>query len=555
VKWSDWGLNIRVVVIAAGPDGTAGTAASAQTDAVAQNSAVPEVNLFPAISGDLAAGETATVSTGTWSDPTPSLTYQWQRCLSPGTGHGEGCTDISDATSPSYTIEDRDVDHSLRVLVTATNADGATAVITWATDPIPGTPPSNDAAPSIDGAPEVGKPLIAAPGHWNGTSLSFSYAWSMCSAAGTDCTLLPGATSETYVPTSRDLGQTLQVAVRGWNQAGTLTVNSPVTTVVTAPGALPASPQIIEASEAGDPYRLDRTTLGGVYPSVYDYRWERCDTGGANCAKIAHATAAIYTAAPADNGSTLRLAISRGGGSPVYTPVTAPVGGSGLRAVAAAGGAVPTPDQRIVMSGGPDLPPDVYDPDDVQPRYHVWTAKADGSALRLANGCDPVCGLSPALSPSGDSVALDFGNDPAGIGTMDLSSGKVHMLLDETAPPFSGWFTDFSNPAWTPDGKSVIYTRRYQAPSGSPAVAAPSGRSARTDLASQRSSSHMPRTTATTGRSTRMAPSSCTWRVARCGSRMPTAATVIRYRLRSTTRAHRGSRRMARRSHSAPIQG
>jgi alpha-tubulin suppressor-like RCC1 family protein len=70
----------------------------------------------PVISGTAEDGETLTSTTGTWNNDPYSFTFQWQR----------GTSNIGGATSSTYAIQVADVGSTLRCVVTATNAIGAT---------------------------------------------------------------------------------------------------------------------------------------------------------------------------------------------------------------------------------------------------------------------------------------------------------------------------------------------------------------------------------------------------------------------------------------------
>ena len=85
----------------------------------------PPVNTeAPTISGTATVGETLTAAAGTWTGAQPiAYAYQWLRCDQAG----DGCADLAGATSVSYLPADPDAGTTLRVLVTATNADGATS--------------------------------------------------------------------------------------------------------------------------------------------------------------------------------------------------------------------------------------------------------------------------------------------------------------------------------------------------------------------------------------------------------------------------------------------
>lgn len=96
----------------------------------------PVNTVAPTISGTAGAGQTLTSSTGTWSAaPAPTFTYQWQR----------GTTNISGATSSSYTIVGADIGNTLRCVVTATNTVGSSS--------------ANSANTSTVAAPTIGQAI------------------------------------------------------------------------------------------------------------------------------------------------------------------------------------------------------------------------------------------------------------------------------------------------------------------------------------------------------------------------------------------------------------
>ncbi len=64
-------------------------------------------------------GQVLTTTNGTWTNAPTSYTYQWQDCPR-GT-----CTDITGATSRSFTIQSSDVGDTIDVIVTASNAQGS----------------------------------------------------------------------------------------------------------------------------------------------------------------------------------------------------------------------------------------------------------------------------------------------------------------------------------------------------------------------------------------------------------------------------------------------
>jgi hypothetical protein len=77
----------------------------------------------PTISGDAVVGSELTANNGTWSGTEPiEYSYRWRRCNSAGAS----CVDLSGsvANDRTYTVRNADVNFTLRVRVTARNADG-----------------------------------------------------------------------------------------------------------------------------------------------------------------------------------------------------------------------------------------------------------------------------------------------------------------------------------------------------------------------------------------------------------------------------------------------
>jgi hypothetical protein len=82
----------------------------------------PSNTMVPAISGAAAQGQRLSTSDGSWTGRPGSFAYRWQDC----DAAGNGCTDIAGATSSTYRLAATDVGHTIRAVVTATNAIGST---------------------------------------------------------------------------------------------------------------------------------------------------------------------------------------------------------------------------------------------------------------------------------------------------------------------------------------------------------------------------------------------------------------------------------------------
>jgi hypothetical protein len=216
-RW--WGVTAALAALA-----VVGVFATAATAAVPQNTAQPT------ISGAAKEGSTLTASTGTWSNTPTSYAYQWQRCASDGTA----CGDITGATEKTYTVAAGDVSRTLRVVVTATNADGKASASSDPTDVVASkNGPSNTVKPTVTGTPVVGEQLTVSNGSWSPAATSFNRQWQRCGSDGNGCLNIGGATGRTYGVRSADVGHRLRALVTAHNSSGTATAVSNTTAVVT----------------------------------------------------------------------------------------------------------------------------------------------------------------------------------------------------------------------------------------------------------------------------------------------------------------------------------
>ena len=198
----------------------------------AADKAAPSNTATPTISGTPQESSTLTASNGTWSSSPTSYAYAWSRCDQ----NGDNCAAISGATAGTYAAQSADVGHTIRVTVTAKNADGSadatsapTAVVSSA------SAPGNTQAPTISGTTQVGSTLTAANGSWSGSPTGYVYAWNRCDQTGSSCAAIGGATASTYQLKSVDVGATLRVTVTATNSAGSTSSTSVPTAVVQSP--------------------------------------------------------------------------------------------------------------------------------------------------------------------------------------------------------------------------------------------------------------------------------------------------------------------------------
>ena len=173
-------------------------------------------------------------------------------------------------------------------------------------------PAINTGAPSISGTPGVGSTLTADPGDWQGTpTITYTYRWQRCDAAGANCVDIPGATGSAYDLTDADLGHTVHVIVVANNDAG---ASSPATSgaspVVLEPPANAARPQVTGTLKVGQTLAATFGSWTGDDPLAYAYQWRRCDATGENCVDIAGATDQTYTLTDADAGHAIVVVVT-----------------------------------------------------------------------------------------------------------------------------------------------------------------------------------------------------------------------------------------------------
>ena len=197
--------------------------------ASAATQAAPLNTTPPTITGTASVGQTLTAENGTWTNSPTAYQYQWLRCGATG----ESCVGIPGATAKTYLVVAADRGHTLRVRVTAVNADGATnarSAQTAVVGPNSGAP-QNQTRPTITGDTTVGQQLTADPGTWTNTP-TYAYQWQRCDLDATLCFDVGGATGKTYGVRDADIGYRLAVVVTASNSAGKGTARSALTDFV-----------------------------------------------------------------------------------------------------------------------------------------------------------------------------------------------------------------------------------------------------------------------------------------------------------------------------------
>ena len=362
LKAADVGHTIRSVVTAS----TAGGAVSASSAHTAVVSPPAPVNTkLPTISGTAEQGQTLTASNGSWSNSPSSYSYAWEDC----NGSGDNCSDIDSATSSTYLVASGDVGvgDTIRVVVTATNAGGsasATSAQTGAVQPPPAPLPVNTVKPVVSGSAIEGLTLTTSQGSWSNDPTSFAYAWEDCNSGGGNCSRISGATSDSYVLGSGDIGHTIRSVVTATNDVGSTAQASAQTTAVIRPAPVNTKlPTISGTLQQGQTVTATSGTWSNS-PTSYGYQWQDC-VSSTSCSNISGATSSSYKLKSTDVGDDIDV---------IVTATNA--GGSGSATSAAVG---------PVQAPPPPVPPSNTEPPSISgtPQQGDATARtARGRAIR-----------------------------------------------------------------------------------------------------------------------------------------------------------------------------
>ena len=219
---------LAAVVVVAG-------AISASALAATSSGLAPASLTSPTVNGTARAGSMLFAWHGDWSSGgQPSYTYQWQRCYTDGTG----CVDLVGATRSKYLVSPLDVQYTLRVQVTAANANGKFAAASSHTPVIASRfGPTNTSQPKMTGTAHAGDTLAVTTGSWAPTVRSYDYKWQQCTQIAIACSNIVGATGRTYGVTADDAGSRFRVLVTAHSAGGQATAASTLSAVVPATGS------------------------------------------------------------------------------------------------------------------------------------------------------------------------------------------------------------------------------------------------------------------------------------------------------------------------------
>lgn len=287
------------------------------------------------------------------------------------------------------------------------------------------SPPVNTSAPVIDGVLRAGQ-VVTAASAWSGAGeIDFAYQWQRCDASSASCAAIGGASAQSYVLTTADVGATLRVVVTATNSGGSTSATSSATAVVRASPAAPTpvtAPSLSGAAVVGSTLTAQNGLWSGDTPISYAYRWQRCPIGGTVCADIANAVGATYVPSAGDSGNQLRVVVI------ATNDISSDSATSALTDIVIGGRAAPQNTSAPAITGVPQVgqtlnassgawsgtPPFAF--------YYQW--------LRCnAGGCANVAG---ATDPAYTVVAADSGKRLAVSVTAVIAAGAGRARSSET---------------------------------------------------------------------------------------------------------------------------
>ncbi|HTY97893.1 MAG TPA: hypothetical protein VMB91_12680 [Solirubrobacteraceae bacterium] len=399
----------------------------------------PTNNSPPTITGTAQQGKTLTEHHGEWANFPTGYDYQWLRCNSTG----GSCASIKGATGETYVPVAEDVGHELRVDETAFNGQGSSSPAESSATAVVLPPvPVDSKVPTVTGTAQQAQTLTEHHGEWTNSPTGYTYRWMRCTSTGTGCTAIGGATNQTYVPVSEDVGHELRVSESASNSGGSGSpAESKATAVVVPPVPVNSKvPTVTGTSQQGQTLTEHHGEWSNS-PTGYAYQWLRCNSLGASCLPISSATAANYSPVAEDVGSRLRV-----------TETASNAGGSGTAAESEATPVVVPP--VPVNSKVPTVTGTSQQGQTLTEHHGEWSNSPTGYAyqwLRCSSSgssCSTIGGATGATySPTAEDVGHELrvtetASNAGGSGTAAESEATTVVVpplpVDSTVPTVTG---------------------------------------------------------------------------------------------------------------------
>jgi RHS repeat-associated protein len=359
---------------------------------------VPTVISAPTVTGAAEQGGTLAEHHGSWTNEPTEYHYRWLRC----DASGQNCLPTFTFADQSYVPTTADVGDTIEVEETAVNLEGESLPsVSPPTAVVVPAPPVEITPPRIEGRAQTGNVLKVLHGEWTNDPTSYTHRWERCGEDGSGCTLISGATGETFALTPIDVGHTIRTVETATNGGGESepAVSTASTVVLPAPPVDQTLPTV-----AGIPVQGGNLTAGhGSWsgePTSYEYQWERCSASGTGCEPISGQAGAEYRPVAADVGHELVVAViainSGGASSPASSAPT-----SAVVAAAPENVVEPTIGGQLREGGTVTADQGFWSNEPTSYAYQWERCSAAG------NSCTPIAG---ATEPTYVAVAADIGH-------------------------------------------------------------------------------------------------------------------------------------------------
>jgi RHS repeat-associated protein len=361
---------------------------------------VPAVVSAPTITGTPEQGGTLVEHHGSWTNEPTEYHYRWLRC----DASGQNCLPTFTFADQSYVPITADVGDTIEVEETAANLEGESLPsVSLPTAVVVPAPPVEITPPRIEGQAQTGNILKALHGEWTNDPTGYTHRWERCGEDGRSCTLISGATGETFALTPIDVGHTIRTIETATNAGGESepAVSAASNVVLPAPPVDQTLPTV-----AGNPVQGGNLTARhgnwSGEPTSYQYRWERCSASGTGCEPIFGLAGAEveYRPVAADVGHELVVAVtainSGGASSPATSTPTSAV--------------VAAPPANVVE---PTIGGQLREGGTVTADHGFWSNEPTTYAYQwercsaAGNSCTPIAGATEATYVA---VAADIGH-------------------------------------------------------------------------------------------------------------------------------------------------
>jgi phospholipase C len=188
-------------------------------------------------------------------------------------------------------------------------------LVAWASPAGSVVPPSpvNTTPPVISGAAQDGQTLTSTAGSWSSPDpLAYRYQWQRCDSSGAGCANITGATTTSYKLSWADVGHQITVVVSATDkehQTTRATATSVGPVAAPPPPANTTAPVISGEAQDGQALTVSRGSWSSPDPLAVRYRWQRCDSSGANCGNLGGSSSS-YKLGWADVGHQITVAVS-----------------------------------------------------------------------------------------------------------------------------------------------------------------------------------------------------------------------------------------------------